>query len=208
MTSNTGTILFDSEGNNRTATHLSTNIIIIVDGKPIGAIQNMNINESRPTITMVDEVGTDGHIDSAPSQSTNYTVRCERIRFARMRIAEAFGRGFVHVHSQRIPFDIEIHDRFHDADEANSIVTTVQNCWIKSIDYTYDAKNFIITDKMDLEAESISSVFSSSNNVVGQVNALGQPVYVNAFERLNDRGDGRGALTSPGILDAFLSDPS
>lgn len=206
MPANTGTILFDEQGNNRTGTHLSTNIIIQVNGNPIGAIQNLRISESRGQISQIDEVGTDGHIDSAPSQSTNYRITCERIRFNRMRAAEAFGRGFIHVKSQRIPFDIEIHDIFHDADPNNSIVTTVQNCWIESIDYDYQSTNWVISDTMNLQAEDIFSVFSGNNNVVGQTNARGEPILVNPFERNADIGQARGALTAGGILDALLSD--
>jgi hypothetical protein len=205
MPRNTGTVLFDAEGNNRTATHLSTNIVIVVNGNPIGAIQTLNVTETR-NLVMVDEIGTDGHIDSAPTKSTDYTIACTRIRFNRMRIAEAFGRGFIHAKSQRIPFDIEIHDRFHDADPGNAIVTTIQNCWIGEINYQYNANDFIITDTMNLQAEDIFSVFSGNNNVVGQVNARGEPIFVNPFERQADRGEFRGALDQAGLLDAFLSD--
>lgn len=204
-TRNTGTVLFDEDGNNRTATHLSTNIIILVEGNPIGAIQSLNTNENR-SIQPINEVGTDGHIDSAPSASTTYTITCERIRYNRMRVAEAFSRGFVHAKSQRVPFDIEVHDRFHDADPANTIVTTYVNCWITSISYNYQASNFIISDTMNLMCEDIFSTFSGSNNVVGQTNARGDDVYLNPFERQADRGQARGGLTQPGILNAILSD--
>lgn len=206
MPRNTGTLLFDQENNNRTATHLATNIVIVVNGNPIGAIQTLEVTEQRGGIRMVDEVGSDGHIDSAPNQSTNYNVSCQRVRFNRMRIAEAFGRGFVHVASQRIPFDIEIHDRFHDADEGNSIVTTIQNCWIERIGYTFSATDWVITDTMAIQAEGIFSVFGQSNNVVGSTNARGEIIEINPFEQETDRGEFRGALDQSGLLDAFLSD--
>jgi hypothetical protein len=88
-TRNTGTVLTDSQNNNRTATHLSTNIIIKVDGNVVGAIQNLRITESRD-IAMIAEVGTDGFIDSAPRSATNISGSCERVRYARTRVAEAF----------------------------------------------------------------------------------------------------------------------
>src|ERR1700743_498486 len=100
-TRNTTTPLSDSRGNNRTATHLSTNIIIKVDGNTVGAVKSLEITESRGGIKQIDEVGTDGHIDSAPSSSTNITGSCTRTRFDRMRIAEAFSRSFIHVSAQR-----------------------------------------------------------------------------------------------------------
>jgi hypothetical protein len=207
MPRNTQTVLFDEQGNNRTATHLSTNIIIVVGGNVVGAVQNLQLTERRGAITMVDEVGTDGHIDSAPSQSTNYNGTCERIRFDRMRIAEAYSRPFVHVKSQRIPFDIEIHDRFHDADAENAIITVVKNVWIEEISYQYQAKDFVISDRMTFQAEDMFSVIKTSQNVVQAGVASGRafPIVTNTFEQEADRGEYRGALDAPGLLNAFLS---
>jgi hypothetical protein len=200
---NTGTNPFDADGNNRTATHLSTNIVIIVDGNPIGAIQKLDISEERPNIKMIDEVGTDGHIDSAPNGSTNYTINCDRIRFDRLRVAEAFSRGFLHVKAQRIPFDIEIHDRFADADAGNAIITTIKNVWIKKIGYSYQSNEWTITDNMSCEAEDIFSVINSNN--VAQANANGRihQITLNPFEQEADRGGSRGALDAAGLLNAF-----
>lgn len=206
MPRNTQTEIFDSQSNNKTGTHLSTNIVILVEGNVVGAVQSLQITEQRGGIAMIDEVGTDGHIDSAPNQSTNYNGTCQRIRFDRMRIAEAFSRGFTHVKSQRIPFDIEIHDRFHDADPGNAIITTIQNVWIERIGYTYQAKDFVITDEMGWQAEDIFSVLNNGAVVSGNKNAVGQPVYYNTFEAEADVGKFRGALDAPGLLDAFLSD--
>ena len=203
MPRNTGTQLFDADGNNRTATHLSTNIIIIVDGNPIGAIQSLSVTEGRPDIKMIDEVGTDGHIDSAPIGSTNYTIACQRIRFAKLRIAEAFSRGFIHVKSQRIPFDIEIHDRFADADEGNAIITTIKNVWIKQISYPYSSSEWTITDTMDCSAEDIYSVLNSNNVAQSVSNGRINPIILNPFEQEADRGNQRGALDAAGLLDAF-----
>jgi len=206
MPRNTGTILTDADGNNRTATHLSTHIIIVVDGNPVGAIQSLEVNEERGNIKMIDEVGTDGHIDSAPNQSTNYTINCTRVRFDQMRMAEAFSRGFLHVKSQRIPFDIEIHDRFHDADEGNAIITTVKNVWIKSIGYTFSADDWVIMDKMNCVAEDIFSVLNNNNVASAAANGRINEITLNPFEQEADRGDQRGALDAPGLLDAFASD--
>lgn len=207
-TRNTSTVLEDiANGANRTATHLSTNIIISVDGNTVGAVKSLDITEARPAIKMVDEVGTDGHIDSAPSGSTNITGTCQRTRFDRMRISEAFGRGFIHVKAQRVPFDIVIQDIFHDADRANSIITTVKNVWIKSISYTYSSDDFVIVDRMDWEAEDISSILNNGN--VAQAVASGRaiPIILNQFEQQADRGAFRGSLDAAGLLNAFATDP-
>lgn len=204
---NTNTVLFDSAGNNRTATHLSTNIVIKVGDYIVGAIQSINVDESR-SIRMVDEVGTDGHIDSAPNKSADYKGSCERIRFDRMRIAEAFNRGFVHVSSQRIPFDIEIHDTFADRDTNNSVVTVLKNVWINSIGYTLTVSDWIITEKMGFEAETAFSILNNNNVVTGVANGQNGTVYLNAIEQAADRGILRGALDSAGVLNAFLADPT
>ena len=203
---NTKTAFDDSQGNNRTATHLSTNIIIKVPGGNIvGAVKQLAINEDRD-IQSIDEVGTDGHIDSAPSKSTNISGSCDRVRFDKQRILEAFSRGYVHVHAQRLPFDIEIHDIFADSDENNAIITTIRNVWVKSVAYTYSSSDFIISETMTWTAESIYSIIASTNGNV--VNAAGNgnagPVVVNPFEREADRGKYRGSLDAAGLLNAFI----
>lgn len=202
---NTNSILFDSAGNNRTASHLSTNIVIKVGDYIVGAIQSINVDEKR-SIRMIDEVGTDGHIDSAPNKSADYTGNCERVRFDRQRIAEAFNRGFVHVSSQRIPFDIEIHDIFADSDTNNAVITVLKNVWISSIGYTYNVSDWIITDKMGFEAETAFSILNNNNVVTGVANGQSGTVHLNGIEQAADRGSLRGALDAAGVLNAFLGD--
>jgi len=206
MPRNTNTQLFDQDGNNRTATHLSTNIIILVAGNVVGAVQELNITEARPTITMIDEVGTDGHIDSAPAKSTDISGSCKRTRFDKMRIAEAFSRGYIHVKSQRIPFDIEIHDQFADSDPGNSIITTIKNVWIENINYVYSAADWVISDNMAWKAEDIYSTLNMNNVVTTIPNGYIENIHINSFEQEADRGDFRGALDAPGLLNAFLTD--
>lgn len=206
-TRNTRTAFTDVNGNNCTATHLTTNIIIKSGNYVVGAVQTLSITESR-SIKMIDEVGTDGHIDSAPSASTNITGNCTRVRFNRQKIADAFGRSFTHVHAQRIPFDIEIHDVFADADTNNAVVTTIHQAWIKEISYDYSATDWVISDKMTFEAEAISSIMANKNVVTGVANGQDGPIYINQFEQEADRGVYRGALDAAGVLNAFIDDPS
>lgn len=187
-------------GSNKTGTHLSTNIVIVVDGNVVGAIQDLTINESRGNIKMIDEVGHDGHIDSAPSASTNYEGSCRRIRFDRMRIAEAFSRPFTHVKSQRKPFNIEIHDRFHDSDVGNAIITTIENVWIERITYKYSCDDFVIADDMNWRAEDIYSVLNNAAVVSGNKNAVGQPIIFDSVESETDIGKYRGSLDAAGLL--------
>jgi len=197
----TGTQVNDAFGNNATKTHLSTNIIIKVDGNAIGAVKSLSITESR-NIARIAEVGTDGFIDSAPQRSTEISVRCSRTRFARKRIAEAFGRGFIHVSSQRIPFNIEIHDIFSDTNISNAIITTIENCWISNMSYNYQSDDFVISEDMDVVAERIYSTLNG-----GYVVNPSPTVSVNQFEAQADSGQYIGALNASGLLNAFLDDP-
>lgn len=205
MPRNTGTILTDSQGNNRTATHLSTNIIIKVDGNTVGAVQSMSVREERQ-VTQWSEVGGDGIIDSAPTQSATVAGSCSRIRFDRMRIAESLSRSFLHVKSQRIPFDFEIHDTFADADPGNAIITVIKNVWMKQISYNYKSSDFIIIDDMDWIGEDIYSLLNNGNVAQAVANGRSNPIKLNAFEREADRGLYRGALDANGLISALTTD--
>lgn len=196
----TGSTLLGPNGSNKTSTALSTNIIIKVGPNTVGAIQTLSIDEKR-SLKMIDEVGTDGHIDSAPTKSTDITGSCDRIRFDRMRVAEAFSRGFVHVHAQRIPFDIIIIDNWN-GDGNNALFTTIKNVWISGISYSYGADNFIITDKMTWEAETIYTQLANGPAALG--GERGIPLAIDSIEQAADVGGRRGSLDSPGLLKAFL----
>lgn len=205
-TRNTNTSLTDSQGNNQTKTHLSTNIIIKVDGNVISTVQDIDYEE-RADIKKVPEVGTDGFVDIVRNSNVNVSGTCSRIRWGGMRIAEAFSRGFLHVGSQRIGFDIEFQDIFISNDATNAIITTLSNCWISSISTAYAAGEFVITDKMNFEARGISSVLNSGNVVQAVANGRQFPIILNQFEQEADRGAFTGALDAAGLMNAFLQDP-
>lgn len=222
IAANTQSTLTLPNGVNKTSTAISTNIIILVNNTPVGAVQSLNINEQR-NIKMIDEVGTDGHVDSVPNQSTNITGSCERIRFDRLRIAEAFSRGFIHVQSQVYPFDIVILDK-QKRDQGSQISTVIKNVWIRGINYTYSATDWVITDKMDWEAETIFSVLNGGSSPIpggvpaavggergiahmgagpnGVGNIISGDGIVN-IEQLSDTGSGgrRGSLDAAGLID-------
>lgn len=212
---NTLSTISQTSGRNKTSTAVSTNILIMVEGRAVGAIQTMTIDEKRP-IKMVDEVGTDGHVDSVPTGSTNITGSCDRVRFDKLRIAEAFSRGFVHVASQVYPFDIVIIDKQRAG--AQSISTVIKNVWIDGINYAYTANEWIITDKMTWQAERIyshlnASTSSTSNggSPVAQGGEIGvlhigggkKGVGIVNIEQLADTGtNGQGgSLDAAGLID-------
>lgn len=219
---NTQSTLTLPSGVNKTSTSISTNIIILVNDVPVGAVQSLQVNEKRE-VKMIDELGTDGHIDSVPTRSTNISGSCQRIRFDRLRISEAFGRGFLHVASQVYPFDIVILDK-QKRDQGSQISTVIKNVWITGIDYQYQADNWIITDTMQWEAETIFSVLNGGSSPIpggvpaavggergikhmgagtnGVVNITSGDGIVN-IEQLVDTGSGgrRGSLDAAGLID-------
>lgn len=199
---NTGSILTAEGGKNQTRTGVSTNIIIEVDGNAVGAIKEISIDEDRG-IVMINEVGTDGHIDSVPNKSTDISGRCQRTRFDNLRIAAAFSRDYIHVHAQRLPFNIVIKDTFAGDDPNKTLITTIKNVWIRKIGTSYRAEDFVIVENMDWVAETIFSTVGTGQayNTIG-----GRPIPiidVNQFELAADRGDRRGALDAAGLLMAI-----
>jgi hypothetical protein len=213
------TLAYDN-GINKTSTAISPHILILVNGRPVGAIQTLDITESRGSIKMVDEVGTDGHIDSVPNGSTNISVTCQRTRFDRLRIAEAFSRGFIHVASQVYPFDIVVLDKQKRASSVQ-ISTVIKNAWIKEIRFTLSATEWVIAENMTLEAEAIFSILNGGTNpriggVAGQSVAVGGEIgiphanFISGtdgslpyIEQLTDVGASgrRGSLDASGLID-------
>lgn len=195
---NTGSVLEAEGGLNRTATAVSTNIILEVDGDAIGAVQTLSVREQR-SIVMIDEVGSDGHVDSVPNKSTDITGSCRRTRFDNQRIATAFGRPYIHVAAQRIPFDIVIKDIFSGTDSI--LTTTIKNVWMEQVDYEYKSDDFVIVENMSWKAETIFSQLTGGSNAV----PLGVKNFrqVNPIERAADRGRRRGALDGAGLLNAI-----
>lgn len=219
---NTQSTLTLPNGINKTSTALSTHIIILVNNTAVGAVQQMQISEKRP-LKMIDEVGTDGHVDSVPVSSTSIQGTCQRIRFDRLRITEAFSRGFLHAASQVYPFDIVILDK-QKRDQGSQISTVIKNVWIGGLDYSYNADNWVITESMSWEAETIFSVLNGGSSPIpggvpaavggergiqhmgagpnGIVNITSGDGIVN-IEQLVDTGSGgrRGSLDAAGLID-------
>jgi len=205
VTVNTQSSIQGDAGENKTFTAVSTNIIIKVGDNPVGAVQSLNVTETR-NIAMIDEIGTDGHIDSVPQKSTDIKGTCSRTRFDNLRILAAFGRSFVHLASQRIPFDIDIIDTFAGPDASTHITTTIKNVWANNLQIKYGADNFLIVEDFSFDAEAIYSFLGSPTNNAVPGAAGGRNLVVrdnNVFERETDRGLRRGALNGFGLLQEF-----
>lgn len=199
-----------------TATGLSTQILVQVDGESVGAIQNLRVSQSR-SIKRVTEIGTDGVIELVPERASEVSLSVTRIAFDKKRLPEAFQRGFLNIHAQRIPFDIIVYDFQQaesdtaiDADpntldvasafdaplDANGVITTVyENCWFSSLTSTYGSDNYIISEDAEIQAEFVHSYKDGQANLNA---SNGNPALDDALERLADVGR-RGSLDGRGL---------
>lgn len=193
----TGSIL---DGTTRTA--LSTQILILVNNEPVGAVQSFAETQTR-SIKKINEVGTDGIIEAVPERSTEISLRVDRIVFDGLSITQAFSRGFRNIQAQRIPFDIVVIDQYTGTDN-DAVITTYQNCWFGSISKTYSAEGFVITENADITVESIRTIRGGEAVTLSQGVGGGRqvPAQVDEVELLADSGARRGSLDFPGLISA------
>lgn len=186
---------------------LSTQIIIeaqnSVDNsfRVVGAIQNLTPTETRP-LTRIGEVGTDAVIQIVPTGFTTITLEVTRMVFDYQRLPAAFQRGFRHIHSQRMPFDIQIRDYnpyqefgLTPGSAAPGLILTTRyvNCWLERYSYPYTQDNYIITETATIQAEHVF------DEAVGGDIAVGGD---DAAERSHN--DTRNANT---LAEAFITPP-
>jgi len=211
-----GYLYTDTSQGAATATGLSTQILIQVDGQGVGAIQKFGSNQNRAT-KRITEVGTDGTIEIVPNSATEVTLEVTRIVFDKKRMTESFQRGFLNIHAQRIPFDILVYD-FSDvpsdtalnADPANldvasafdapidaeGVITTVyENCWFKKLSTSYNSGDYIISEDATIDVEFVHSFKDGKSNISA---SRGEPAFADALERLADLGR-RGSLDARGL---------
>lgn len=161
---------------------LSTQIVIqVTDGATsdkfvIGAVQSLQVTETR-TITAMQEVGTDGIIQLVPTAATTYSLDVTRMIFDFQRLPDALQREYRHIHAQRRPFDIVVTDynpylqnpdgpKTPDSgsevetftSDFPAIQTTYGNCWFTSMNFTYTANEYLITESCNLVCEFVRDV--------------------------------------------------
>lgn len=195
---NTGSIL-----DNKLHTSLSTQVIIMVEGEPVGAVQSFGENQSRSN-ARIKEVGTDGTIEIAPQSAAEITLSVERIVYDGLSVSESFSRGFRNIQAQRIPFSIVVIDQ-HSGTDDDAIITTYHNCWFNTISKTYNADNYIVTENCSIDVEYVSTLrggeaVSLSQGVGGGRQIAG--VQIDSVELEADSGARRGALDFPGLISA------
>lgn len=174
------------------STTLSTQIVIKVGTVTVGAIQRLNWSQNR-SLFRVPEVGTDGIIEIVPNQATQYQAEVQRIAFDRLRLTEAFGRGFVNIKSQLIPFETLIIDRTN-GEEEGLVTHSLINCWFNVYSGAYEANNYIVTEQGTMWFEDIATTLGTSDSNAANGGARGINFQVNERERATDRGAGGATL--------------
>lgn len=188
-----------------TKSSLSTQIIIMVDNEPVGAIQSFQINQSR-SLKTVTEVGTDGIVEIVPSGATTTSLTINRLAFDGLSLPEAFSRGFSNLQSQRIPFDIVVIDQFSGTGN-DAIITTYHQCWFKSLGHTYSNSDYTITQNANADCTYVSTIRGGEAIALSQGVGGGRQIpgaHIDVAEIAADSGSNgrRGALDFPGLISA------
>lgn len=184
-------------------TSLSTQIVIMVNNEPVGAVQSLQIEQNRPTVR-VGEVGFDGTIEIVPNAKTEITLNIERIVYDGLSVTEAFSRGFQNIQAQRIPFDIVVIDQFSGTGD-DATITTFVNCWFESLSKPYRAEQYIITENCRVAVETIKTLRGGEAVALSQGVGGGRQLAGTQFDDVElaaDSGSRRGSLDFPGLISA------
>lgn len=194
----TGSIL-----DSTTHTTLSTQVLIMVNNEPVGAVQNFQIQQRRNN-RRISEVGTDGTIEIVPQTRAEISLTVSRIAFDGLSLPEGFARGYRNLQAQRIPFDIIVIDQFSGQGD-DAIITTFHNCWFNSLDRQYQAEDYIVVENAGIDVEYVSeqrggAAVALSQGVGGSRQVAN--IQEDEAELLADSGSRRGALDFPGLISA------
>ena len=184
-------------------TSLSTQIVIMVNNEPVGAVQSFTIEQTR-SLQRIGEVGFDGTIEIIPNQKAEISINAERIVYDGLSITEAFSRGFQNIQAQRIPFDIVVIDQFSGTGD-DATITTFANCWFASISKPYRAQEYLITENCRIQAESIKTLRGGEAVALSQGVGGGRQLAGTQFDDVElsaDSGSRRGSLDFPGLISA------
>lgn len=200
--------------NSSISTGLSTQILIKVENEPVGAIQNINITHNRG-LYRLPEIGLDGILEIVPNKPTEYQATITRVHYDRLRLPEAFKRGFINIKSQLIPFDIQIIDRTN-GDEEGMVVHTLENCWFTTYSPRYQADNFIVQEEATIWIEDVrtnlgnsqsSAVTGGARGITPQTDTFGREVATDAGTGGAILGSGfRGTMDVSNLINAAFND--
>jgi len=195
------------------STGLSTQILIKIENETVGAIQTLTVNHNR-SLDRVKEVGLDGILEIVPNRPTEYEITVKRIVFDRLRLPEAFVRGFINIKAQLLPFDIQIIDRTN-GDGEGAIVHTLSRCWFQRYTPSYGTDTFILSEDATIWCEDVSTTLGTGQNSAVQGGSRGVNYQVNERERATDTGAGgdanggggfRGTMDVSGLINQVFEE--
>jgi hypothetical protein len=199
-----------SPANEAINTTLSTQIIIKVNGEPVGALQKLTVSQKRP-LERIKEVGTDGVIEIVPNGATEFTLTADRIVFDQLRLPESFSRGFRFINAQRLPFDIEVLDISNTdpgspTDDKRVVSMVYRNCWFESYDTPYEANNYIVTESATIQCETAFLTEPVQANK-GGMGLRGIPPQTDdaLIEKYVNTGTRRGSMDTAGIINSVFN---
>ena len=209
---NTSSILDAKDAKHGTTrTGLSTQILVYVGDEPVGAIQSFQETQARQN-KKIAEVGTDGWIEIVPQSPASVSLTVQRIVFDGLSLPESFSRGYKNIHSQRIPFDIYVVDKFAGGGDDGSIVTIYHNCWFNNLSKSYTVNDYTITESANIDCEWVTS--ERKGGPVAETQGVGggrkiEGIQKDQVEQDADMGfEGRrGALDFAGLIEAQYPDP-
>lgn len=196
-------------GEQRTSTGLSTQIIIKIGKTPVGALQSLSVTQKR-ALKRITEIGTDGVIEIVPNQATEYDLSVTRIVFDQLRLPEAMSRGFRFIAAQRVPFDIDVIDITGtqanvEVTDTNTdrVIMTYKNCWFTSYETPYQAGEYIITEKADLQCETAYLVQIGTD---GTRRSIDYQVDNGGVEKEVNEGRRLGSLDASGLINSLFEE--
>jgi len=172
---------------------LSTQIVVKVGRTTVGAIQRLQISQTREMSTW-EEIGTDGVVEIHPKNATKIDIQVTRMVFDELRITEAFSRGFVNLQAQRVPFDIQIIDKMASRTKEDAVIHIFNNCWFKDYSPAYQSDNFLISERAGITCEYVTTMRRGHSAVTG--GARGISYEYDTVERATDVKGQRGRLDS------------
>lgn len=184
-------------------TSLSTQIVIMVNNEPVGAVQSFNISQSRQTVR-IGEIGFDGTIEIVPNAKTEISLDVERIVYDGLSITEAMSRGFLNIQAQRFPFDIVVIDQFSGTGD-DATVTVFAGCWFNSLSKPYRSDQYIISENCKINVETVYTLRGGEPVVKSQGVGGGRQLagtQIDDIELAADSGLRRGSLDFAGLINA------
>ncbi|MNV26091.1 hypothetical protein D3C71_1172050 [compost metagenome] len=161
----------------------STNIYVYSNGMKVGFVQSASPSESR-NIVKVQELGTEGIIQSVPSNTTGGQLTVSRLAvyngnlFAALGLTRTglfvgkqgsdtsnsntiqddtyrtFGNPFKTLKDQRVPLEIQVRTRY-PGDKQAWVIDTYLDCWLSSYSKSIAAGTITVTEQATIQYSDV-----------------------------------------------------